>query len=264
MQVENDASAAAVAELVQGVGTRYEDFLHISLTTFIGAGLVIDGTLQTGPHGNTAAFGPFPVAPSSLASVPKPSGPFEILLHRASIYTLVNHLRLGGVEITRSPRSGSFAAASCAARFGVAGRLRRSARSGDYRGDRGGRHRSRRDRRAPSAFTAPRYGCARARPVLESSAGRVDCTGNPPGLTGSKSVSDRRELVADLLSVWPRQGRTYEEGAGKETADGWFDILVEPTDPRRVSPEHLLRADFEPRRRKGRISATASGRISLS
>ena len=102
MQVENDASAAAVAELVQGVGTRYEDFLHISLTTFIGAGLVLDGTLQTGPHGNTAAFGPFPVAPSSLASVPKPSGPFEILLHRASIYTLVNHLRLGGVKITQS------------------------------------------------------------------------------------------------------------------------------------------------------------------
>ena len=101
VQVENDASAAAVAELVQGVGARYEDFLHISLTTFIGAGLVIDGTLQTGPHGNTAAFGPFPVAPSSLASVPKPSGPFEILLHRASIYTLINHLRHGGVEITR-------------------------------------------------------------------------------------------------------------------------------------------------------------------
>ncbi len=101
VQVENDASAAAVAELVQGVGTRYEDFLHISLTTFIGAGLVLDGTLQTGPHGNTAAFGPFPVAQSSLASVPRPSGPFEILLHRASIYTLVNHLRLGGVKITR-------------------------------------------------------------------------------------------------------------------------------------------------------------------
>ena len=41
VQVENDASAAAVAELVQGVGTQYEDFLHISLTTFIGAGLVL-------------------------------------------------------------------------------------------------------------------------------------------------------------------------------------------------------------------------------
>jgi len=101
VHVENDASSAAVAELVQGVGTRYQDFLHISLTTFVGAGLVLDGTLQTGPHGNTAAFGPFPVTPSSLASVAKPSGPFDVLLHRASIYTLINHLRFGGVEIKR-------------------------------------------------------------------------------------------------------------------------------------------------------------------
>jgi predicted NBD/HSP70 family sugar kinase len=101
VQVENDASAAAIAELVQGVGSRYQDFFHISLTTFIGAGLVLDGTLQTGPHGNTAAFGPFPVAPSSLTSVPKPAGPFDVLLHRASIYTLVNHLRLGGVNLIR-------------------------------------------------------------------------------------------------------------------------------------------------------------------
>lgn len=99
--VENDASAAAIAELVQGVGTKYQDFLHISLNTFVGAGLVLDGTLQTGPHGNTAAFGPFPVMPSSLASVPKPSGKFEVLLHRASIYTLINHLRFNGVTITR-------------------------------------------------------------------------------------------------------------------------------------------------------------------
>ncbi len=101
VQVENDASAAAIAELVQGLGVRYQDFLHISITTFVGAGLVLDGTLQTGPHGNTAAFGPFPVAPSTLASVAKPAGPFDILLHRASIYTLVNHLKFGGVPITR-------------------------------------------------------------------------------------------------------------------------------------------------------------------
>jgi predicted NBD/HSP70 family sugar kinase len=101
VQVENDASAAAIAELVQGVGARYQDFLHVSLSTFVGAGLVLDGTLQTGPHGNTAAFGPFPVGPSMLASVPPPSGPFEVLLHRASIYGLVKHLRFNGVDITR-------------------------------------------------------------------------------------------------------------------------------------------------------------------
>jgi predicted NBD/HSP70 family sugar kinase len=99
--VENDASAAAVAELIYGVGKSRNDFLHISLNTFVGAGLVLDGTLQTGPNGNTAAFGPFPVTPSSLTSVPKPKGKFELLLHRASMYTLISHLRAGGITIER-------------------------------------------------------------------------------------------------------------------------------------------------------------------
>jgi predicted NBD/HSP70 family sugar kinase len=101
VMIENDASAAAVAELVYGIGKQYSDFLHISLSTFVGGGLVLNGTLQTGPNGNTAAFGPFPVTYSSLASVPKPAGKFEVLLHRASIYTLVAHLRLNGFQITR-------------------------------------------------------------------------------------------------------------------------------------------------------------------
>jgi predicted NBD/HSP70 family sugar kinase len=101
VMIENDASAAAVAELVYGFGKEHSDFLHISLSTFVGAGLVLDGTLQTGPNGNTAAYGPFPVTHSSLNSVPKPPGKFEVLLHRASIYTLVHHLRTNGFQITR-------------------------------------------------------------------------------------------------------------------------------------------------------------------
>ncbi|MGV1759998.1 ROK family transcriptional regulator [Rhizobium sp. P44RR-XXIV] len=101
VMIENDASAAAVAELVYGLGKQYSDFLHISLSTFVGGGLVLDGTLQTGPNGNTAAFGPFPVTYSTLNSVPKPPGKFDVLLHRASIFTLVHHLRFNGFDITR-------------------------------------------------------------------------------------------------------------------------------------------------------------------
>ena len=99
--VENNSSAAAIAELIYGAGKQYGDFLHISLSTFVGAGLVMNGTLQTGPNGNSAAFGPFPVTPSSLSSVAKPKGTFEVLLHRASIYTLMNHLQAGGIDIHR-------------------------------------------------------------------------------------------------------------------------------------------------------------------
>ena len=99
--VENDASAAAAAELVFGAGTRYRDFIHLSINTMIGGGLIIDGVLQTGVNGNAAAYGPMPVAPSHLSSVPPPVGPFEILLHRASVYGLINHLRANGIVIKR-------------------------------------------------------------------------------------------------------------------------------------------------------------------
>ncbi|NLS01636.1 ROK family transcriptional regulator [Rhizobium sp. P38BS-XIX] len=101
--IENDASAAAAAELIYGLGKQYSDFIHISLSTFVGGGLVLDGTLQTGPNGNTAAFGPFPVTASTLSSVPPlaPGKKFEVLLHRASIYTLIRHLNVNGVGIKR-------------------------------------------------------------------------------------------------------------------------------------------------------------------
>jgi predicted NBD/HSP70 family sugar kinase len=99
--VENDASAAAAAELVFGAGTRYRDFVHLSINTMIGGGLIIDGVLQTGANGNAAAFGPMPVTPSKLASVKPPTGQFEMLLRRASIYGLINHLRANGIVINR-------------------------------------------------------------------------------------------------------------------------------------------------------------------
>jgi len=100
--LENDASSAALAELHLGRATTARDFLHISLGTFIGGGLVLDGVLQTGPNGNTAALGPFPVTASRLNSVPKPRNGFDILLHRASVFTLTNHMRFNGHAITRA------------------------------------------------------------------------------------------------------------------------------------------------------------------
>ena len=100
--IENDASSAATAELVHGHGRDTRDFIYLFISTFIGGGIVIGGNLETGPHGNTGAFGPYPVGPSLLSSVPPPRGPFEILLRRASIYVLTNHLRVNDVPIRRA------------------------------------------------------------------------------------------------------------------------------------------------------------------
>jgi predicted NBD/HSP70 family sugar kinase len=99
--VENDASAAAAAELVFGVGRHLKDFVHLSISTMIGGGLVMDGVLQTGPNGNAAAYGPMPVTPSTLKSTPPSKGPFELLLRRASIYVLLRHLAAAGIHIRR-------------------------------------------------------------------------------------------------------------------------------------------------------------------
>ena len=99
---ENDASSAATAELVYGHGRDIRDFIYLFVSTFIGGGVIIGGNLETGPHGNTGAFGPYPVGPSLLSTVPPPRGPFEILLRRASIYVLTNHLRSNGVPIRRA------------------------------------------------------------------------------------------------------------------------------------------------------------------
>lgn len=99
--VENDATSAALAELLQGTGQRFSDFMHVSIDTFIGGGLVQGGKINAGPHGNSAALGPLPVSPSRLDSVAAPAGRYQSLLHRASIYVLVNHLKSRGIEITR-------------------------------------------------------------------------------------------------------------------------------------------------------------------
>lgn len=102
LRFENDASAAATAELVYGRGREYKNWIYLSINTFIGGGLIVNGNLEVGPHGNSAAYGPYPVSASRLASVPPPARPFEILLHRASVYVLMNHLRTNGIAINRA------------------------------------------------------------------------------------------------------------------------------------------------------------------
>ena len=84
LRFENDGSAAAMAELAYGRGREYKDWIYLSINTFIGGGLIINGNIEVGAHGNSAAFGPYPVSPSRLASVLPRTSPFEILLHRAS------------------------------------------------------------------------------------------------------------------------------------------------------------------------------------
>ncbi|WP_444916587.1 ROK family transcriptional regulator [Microbulbifer sp. JMSA003] len=97
---ENDCSAAAVAELQFGNGQDISNFLYVYIGTFIGGGLVLNGSLETGVHGNAGNLVSLPVPPSKLSSTPENQGAFELLLNRASLFGLRRHLRECGIEIT--------------------------------------------------------------------------------------------------------------------------------------------------------------------
>jgi glucokinase len=59
--VENDATAAALAELRLGHGRRHPSFVMLTLGTGIGGGVVIDGCLRRGRHGFAGEIGHTPV-----------------------------------------------------------------------------------------------------------------------------------------------------------------------------------------------------------
>ena len=97
--VENDGSSAALGELTFGTGAIHKDFLYVNIGTLIGGGLVIDGTLRTGTHGNSAALAPFPVSQSHLSTAQSSGRPFEPLLRRASLYSLTEHANRQGLNL---------------------------------------------------------------------------------------------------------------------------------------------------------------------
>ena len=89
---ENDGNAAALAELLCGVGLGVENYLCFHIGAFVGGGLVIGGQIHQGRHGNAAALASMPV--------PGDSGQ-DFLLHRASLYSLEAALGLGKDEAAR-------------------------------------------------------------------------------------------------------------------------------------------------------------------
>lgn len=97
--IENDCSAAAIAELQFGLGNQVKNFLYVFIGTFVGGGVVLQGNLESGVHGNSGALASMPVAPSTLDSCPPLKGPFEVLANRASIYVLRRHLKARGFAI---------------------------------------------------------------------------------------------------------------------------------------------------------------------
>lgn len=76
---ENDGNAAALAQLLCGVGVDLQNFLYVNLGTFIGGGVVLGGRLLSGRHGNAGALASMPVCAGNEN---------DYLIHHASLYPL--------------------------------------------------------------------------------------------------------------------------------------------------------------------------------
>jgi predicted NBD/HSP70 family sugar kinase len=90
--VQNDATAACGAELVFGRNPQRQDFIHFYVGTFVGGGVVLNGSLYSGRTGNAGALGSMPV--------PGPAGGSEQLIDQASIVVLERRLKAAGIDPT--------------------------------------------------------------------------------------------------------------------------------------------------------------------
>jgi len=93
VEFAKDTTAACAAELVMGRGRELRNFLYLFIGTFIGGGLVLDGRLHSGPHGNAGAVGSLPLPPVE-------GGAPRQLLHRASGLLLEQSFRSRGTPAT--------------------------------------------------------------------------------------------------------------------------------------------------------------------
>ncbi len=72
--IENDANAAALAEARLGAGTEHPDFLYVTLGTGVGGGVILDGQIYRGPHGDAGEIGHIIVSSEQrVASSEQPS-----------------------------------------------------------------------------------------------------------------------------------------------------------------------------------------------
>lgn len=91
--IVNDATAACRAEAMTGRGPGYLDWAYLYVGSFIGGGVVLDGTVFDGPHRNAGAFG----AMQSRTADGRPAP----LVETASLYLLEDAIARVGGDPTR-------------------------------------------------------------------------------------------------------------------------------------------------------------------
>ncbi|AXI47799.1 sugar kinase [Sulfitobacter sp. SK012] len=88
--VDNDATAACQAEHLHGRGSDFRDYAYFFIGSFIGGGVVLNGTVFEGHQGNAGALG-------ALRST-GPSGESRQLVDVASLHLLESRLNDAGID----------------------------------------------------------------------------------------------------------------------------------------------------------------------
>lgn len=98
--LQNDCTAACGAELNFGLGGDFIDFVYIFIGSFVGGGIVLNGTLFPGRTGNAGALGSMPVhLPAGFQS--DTSGVPGQLIDTASLFVLERMLQEKGLATDR-------------------------------------------------------------------------------------------------------------------------------------------------------------------
>lgn len=98
----NDATAACGAELVLGNPGHALDFLYFFIGSFVGGGVVLNGSLYPGRRGNAGALGSLPIPAKGAAG----ETAAQQLIRSASIYVLEKGMIAAGRDpgvLSRSP-----------------------------------------------------------------------------------------------------------------------------------------------------------------
>jgi glucokinase len=96
VSVGNDVNVAALGEVRAGAGVGHDDVLAVWLGTGLGAGLVLDGQLRTGPHGLAGELGHSVVMPGGRRCGCGGLGHLEAYIGRRSLEVLARELHAAG------------------------------------------------------------------------------------------------------------------------------------------------------------------------
>jgi predicted NBD/HSP70 family sugar kinase len=99
VDVDNDGNLGALAELWEGVGTRYRDFVFVSGEAGVGAGLVSGGELLRGSHGFSGEFGHMTIHPDGARCGCGSRGCLETVIGQEAL------LRRAGIQVDPASRA---------------------------------------------------------------------------------------------------------------------------------------------------------------